>query len=32
MRRVIVGGYELRYELTEVRLYILRLWHTREDR
>lgn len=32
VRRVIVGNYELRYEVTENLIYILRLWHTREDR
>ena len=32
VRRVIVGDYELRYELTETTIYILRLWHSREDR
>ena len=32
VRRVIIGGYELRYEVTETTLYALRLWHTREDR
>ncbi|MBA4143729.1 MAG: type II toxin-antitoxin system RelE/ParE family toxin [Nitrosospira sp.] len=33
VRRVIVGDYELRYELTPVTLiYILRVWHAREDR
>ena len=29
---VIVGDYELRYEVAEKALWILRLWHTREDR
>lgn len=32
VRRLIVGQYELRYELAETTIYILRLWHTREDR
>jgi plasmid stabilization system protein ParE len=32
VRRVIVGHYEMRYELTRDVLYVLRLWHTREDR
>lgn len=32
IRRIIVGDYELRYELTETAIYILRLWHSREDR
>ena len=32
VRRLIIGDYELRYEVTEATLYVLRLWHTREDR
>ena len=32
VRRVIVSDYELRYEVTEKLIYILRLWHAREDR
>lgn len=32
IRRVIVGHYEIRYEIREAVVYILRLWHTREDR
>lgn len=32
VRRLIVGDYELRYELTGATVYLLRLWHTREDR
>ena len=32
VRRLIVGDYELRYEVAEKALWILRLWHTREDR
>jgi plasmid stabilization system protein ParE len=32
VRRMIVGDYELRYEVTQAAIYILRLWHTREDR
>lgn len=32
VRRLIIGDYELRYEVTEVTLYVLRLWHTRENR
>jgi plasmid stabilization system protein ParE len=32
VRRIIVGAYELRYELTADEIVILRLWHTREDR
>ena len=32
VRRLIVGDYELRYELAAQEIWILRLWHTREDR
>ena len=32
VRRVLVGDYELRYELTESDVFILRIFHTREDR
>lgn len=32
VRRMIVGEYEMRYELTPTTIYILRLWHAREDR
>ena len=32
VRRILVGHYELRYELREDTIYVLRLWHTREDR
>jgi plasmid stabilization system protein ParE len=32
VRRILVGHYEMRYELTETTIYVLRLWHTREDR
>jgi plasmid stabilization system protein ParE len=32
VRRLIVGKYEIRYEIYEDTIYILRLWHTREDR
>jgi plasmid stabilization system protein ParE len=32
IRRIIVGHYEMRYELQESMIYLLRLWHTREDR
>jgi plasmid stabilization system protein ParE len=31
VRRLIIGDYELRYEVTETTLYVLRLWHSRED-
>jgi len=32
VRRVLVGDYEIRYELTEKDVVVLRLFHTREDR
>jgi plasmid stabilization system protein ParE len=32
VRRIIMGDYEMRYELTDEVIYILRLWHGREDR
>ncbi|MDR6956842.1 plasmid stabilization system protein ParE [Pseudomonas brassicacearum] len=32
VRRVQVGHYEMRYEIVGSTLYLLRLWHTREDR
>ena len=32
VRRIIVGRYEIRYEIQESIIYVLRLWHTREDR
>ena len=32
VRRMIVGHYEIRYEIRESIIVVLRLWHTREDR
>ena len=32
VRRLLIGQYEMRYEITEYTIYMLRLWHTREDR
>ncbi|MGZ5055558.1 MAG: type II toxin-antitoxin system RelE/ParE family toxin, partial [Methylobacter sp.] len=32
VRRILVGHYEMRYEIQESTIYILRLWHVREDR
>lgn len=32
VRRILVGHYEMRYEIQHSTIYILRLWHTREDR
>ena len=32
VRRLLVGHYEMRYEIQGSTIYMLRLWHTREDR
>ncbi len=32
VRRILVGHYEIRYEIRQSTIYVLRLWHTREDR
>jgi plasmid stabilization system protein ParE len=32
VRRLIVGAYEMRYEVVEAGIFILRLWHGHEDR
>ncbi len=32
VRRIIIGRYEMRYEIQESILIVLRIWHTREDR
>ena len=32
VRRIIVGNYELRHELADATIFILRLWHCRESR
>jgi plasmid stabilization system protein ParE len=32
VRRILVGRYEMRYEVHDSTIYMLRLWHTREDR
>ena len=32
VRRILVGQYEMRYEIQGDTIYVLRLWHTREDR
>ena len=32
VRRIFVGHYEMRYEIQESTIYLLRLWHTRENR
>lgn len=32
VRRILGGHYEMRYEIRASTIYVLRLWHTREDR
>jgi len=32
VRRILAGQYEIRYEIQKSTIYVLRLWHTREDR
>lgn len=32
VRRIVVSRYEMRYEIQESIIIILRIWHTREDR
>jgi plasmid stabilization system protein ParE len=32
VRRILVGHYEMRYEIQESTIYVLHLWHTREHR
>jgi plasmid stabilization system protein ParE len=32
VRRILVGHYEMRYEIQDSTIYVLRLWHTHEDR
>lgn len=32
VRRLLVGGYEIRYEISGTTIYLLRLWHSREHR
>ncbi|HEY7958614.1 MAG TPA: type II toxin-antitoxin system RelE/ParE family toxin [Sphingomicrobium sp.] len=32
VRRIIVGNYELRYEIETGAIFILRLWHCRQNR
>jgi plasmid stabilization system protein ParE len=32
VRRLILGSYEMRYEIAEQGIFILRLWHGHEDR
>ncbi len=32
VRRILVGQYEVRYEIQGSTIFVLRLWHTRENR
>jgi len=32
VRRVIVGAYEMRYEVRDEEIVIVRIWHGKEDR
>lgn len=32
IRRIVIGDYEMRYEIQQETLYILRIWHTKEHR
>jgi len=32
VRLIQIGHYEMRYEIVDATIYLLRLWHTREDR
>jgi plasmid stabilization system protein ParE len=32
VRRIVIGEYEVRYEIVDSNIYILRLWHSRENR
>ncbi|AXD74582.1 type II toxin-antitoxin system RelE/ParE family toxin [Salmonella enterica subsp. enterica serovar Montevideo] len=32
VRRIFIGDYEIRYQIQSSVIYILRLWHTRENR
>ena len=32
VRRIVVGNYEMRYEIGAGTIFILRLWHCRESR
>lgn len=32
IRRILVGRYEVRYEIEASTIFIMRLWHTREER
>lgn len=32
VRRLLIGNYEMRYEIQGDTVYLLRIWHTRENR
>lgn len=32
VRKILIQSYEMRYEIQDSIIYILRLWHTRENR
>lgn len=32
VRRILVARYEMRYEIADETIIVLRLWHTREER
>ena len=32
VRRILVGHYEMRYEIQKSIIYVLRIWYTREER
>ncbi|MFK5927166.1 MAG: type II toxin-antitoxin system RelE/ParE family toxin [Desulfuromusa sp.] len=32
LRRLLIGHFELRYKIKSNTIYVLRLWHTRENR
>ncbi len=32
VRKVLIGDYETRYEVTDIDVFVLRIFHTREDR
>jgi plasmid stabilization system protein ParE len=32
VRRWLIGPYEMRYEIRQKTIIVLRIWHTREDR
>jgi hypothetical protein len=32
VRRILIGNYEMRYEIRGSIIHLLRIWHTREQR